>query len=187
MPGLVQPFPTRSEVSDQGRDLRISIPPKRSWVLLFFAIWLTFWTYAGLQTGRTLLSHFDLFLVFWMIGWAFGELWAGYAILYGIGGREIILVNSETLTRTTKLFGLGWAKAYIVREMRDLRFQPEVGSGRSRRASRIAFDYGAKTISFAQDIEEAEAAELINRIKQRCDIAQTPSPQESGIKFWQQQ
>ncbi len=176
----------RSQVSDLGRDLQISIPPKRSWVVLFFVVWLTFWTYAGIQSGHTLINHFSLFLCVWMLGWACGELWASYAILYAVGGREIILANSETLTRTTKLFGVGWSKSFSVREMRDLRFQPEAGSGKGRRASRIAFDYGARTITFAHDIEEAEAAELINRIKQRSNIAQTQSTQASGIKFWQQ-
>jgi hypothetical protein len=155
-------------------------------VILFLLVWLTGWTYGGAQAGRSLINHFTLFMAVWMMAWAFGVLWVSYAILYAIGGREIILANSETLTRTTKLFGLGRSKSYLVREMRDLRFQPETGGGRSRRTSRIAFDYGAKTVGFAQEIEEAEAAELINRIKQRSNITQTPSPQESGIKFWQQ-
>jgi hypothetical protein len=182
----VQPFPMRCEVSDLGTDLQISIPPKRSWAVLFFAVWLTFWTYAGIQTGHQLLRHFSLFSSVWMIGWAFGEVWATYAILYAMGGREIILANSETLTRRNTLFGLSWPASYLVREMRDLRFQPETGSGKGRRGSRIAFDYGAKTVSFAQDIEEAEAADLIDRIKRCSSIAQTSSPQQSGIKFWQQ-
>ena len=106
-----------------------------------------------LQAGRSLINHLSLFLCVWMIGWAFGELSASYTLLYAVGGREVIVANPVTVTRRTKLFGLSWSKTYLVREMRDLRFQPEVGSGKSRRASRIAFDYGAKTISFALDIE----------------------------------
>jgi hypothetical protein len=70
--------------------------------------------------------------------------------------------------------------------MRDLRYQPELGTGRGRKASQIAFDYGAKTVRFARDIEEAEAAELITRIKQRCSIAQNPSPKGPQLRFWQQ-
>lgn len=182
---ILQPFPMRSEVSDLAGELQISIPPKRSWALLFFVVWLTFWTFGGMQAGRQLIKHFSLFLSIWMVGWAFGELWATYTILYAVVGREVILAGSETLTRRITLFGLGWNKSYLVREMRDLRYQPETGSGKSRRTSRIAFDYGAKTISLAQEIEEAEAAELINRIKQRSGIALTPPPQGSGIKFWQ--
>ena len=183
MPTL-RPFPMRSEISDMGGDLQISIPPKRGWVILFFLVWIAFWTYAGIQEAHSLVRHFSFFTSIWMVGWLFGELWAGYAILYALGGREVIMVNSGTLTRRTKLFGIGWSKTYLVPEMRDLRFQPETGSGKSRRASRIAFDYGAKTVTFAHEIEEAEAAELINRISQRSSITQTSSPQASGIKFW---
>jgi hypothetical protein len=62
--------------------------------------------------------------------------------------------NSETLRCKTQIFGLGLAKSYIVREMRNLRFQPATGAGKSRRASRIAFDYGANTITFGADLEE---------------------------------
>jgi len=109
-----------------------------------------------------------------------------YSILYSIAGSEIISVTAESLARKVTLFGVGLTRAYLVREMRDLRFQPEMGTGKRRRASRIAFDYGAKTITFAQEIEEAEAAEIITRIRQHCNIGQTPSPQKSGIKFWQQ-
>ena len=57
--------------------------------------------------------------------------------------------------------------SYLVREMRDLRFQPASGAGNGRRASRIAFDYGARTVPFGAGIEEAEAAELIGRMRPR--------------------
>jgi hypothetical protein len=140
-----------------------------------------------MQAGRGLMGHFNLFMVIWMIAWAFGEIMVTYSILYALGGREIVAANSESLTLKKEIFGLGLSKGYLVRDMRDLRFQPEVGAGRGRRASRIAFDYGAKTIGFAQDVEEAEAAELIKLVRERCSIVQTPTPQESGIKFWQQQ
>lgn len=93
--------------------------------------------------------------------------------------------NSETLRCKTQIFGLGLAKSYIVREMRNLRFQPATGAGKSRRASRIAFDYGANTITFGADLEEAEAVALIGRIQQRCPIAGTSSVQGSGTRFWQ--
>jgi hypothetical protein len=77
------------------------------------------------------------------------------------------------------------AKSYLVREMRNLRFQPAAGAGKGRTASRIAFDYGAKTVTFGTDIEEAEAADLIRRVRHRCAIVDTATTPKSGIKFWQ--
>ena len=135
--------------------------------------------------ARSLQRHFNLFLCFWLAGWTVGELAVTYAILYVIGGKEVILANSETLTCKRQIFGLGLAKSYVVREMRNLRFQPATGAGKSRRASRIAFDYGVKTITFGADLDEAEAVALIGRIRQRCPIADTSSVQGSGTRFWQ--
>jgi hypothetical protein len=142
--------------------LLISIPAQREWVVLFLVFWLVFWTFAGLHSWRTRINHLSLFMAVWLIA----ELSASYLILYTLGGSETILANSETLRRTKKIFGLGWSKTYPVRELRNLRFQR--GSG--RRPSRIAFDHGAWTIWFATGIDEAEACELMNRIRQRCVI-----------------
>jgi hypothetical protein len=163
MPTMVQHFRRRSSVSDEAEELRISIPAKWDWAILFLVFWLAFWTYSGMHSWRTRINHFSLFLLVWL----FAELWASYVILYALGGREIILASSQALTRTKKIFGLGWSKTYLVREIRDLRFQ----RGWNRRPSRIAFDHGARTITFGAYIEEAEAYELMNRIRQRCAIA----------------
>ena len=62
--------------------------------------------------------------------------------------------------------------------------RPEVSAGRGQSASRIAFDCGIKAISVAQEIEEAEAAELIGLIQLRCRIVPTPTRHEAGIRFW---
>ena len=182
---LVQPSETRSSVSEEAEGVRISIPSKWSAIIVFLGVWLTFWTIGGVSAARSLQRHFNLFLCFWLVGWTVGELAVTYAILYVIGGKEVIFANSETLTCKTQIFGLGLAKSYVVREMRNLRFQPATGAGKSRRASRIAFDYGAKTITFGADLDEVEAVALIGRIRQRCPIADTSSVQESGTRFWQ--
>jgi hypothetical protein len=48
-----------------------------------------------------------------------------------------------------------------------MRFQ----RGLNRQPGQIAFDYGAGTIGFGAGIGEAEAYELMGRIRQRCAIA----------------
>lgn len=185
MPTLVEPSPPRSTVSEDVEGLRICIPSKWSWAILFFAAWLCMWTVGGITTGLSLFRRFNLFICFWMIGWAFGEVVVTYIVLYAMGGREVILANSETVAIRTEIFRLGLAKSYLVREMRNLRFQAAAGAGKGRIASRIAFDYGAKTVTFGADIDEPEAIELIGRIRQRCGIVEASAQQESGIKFWQ--
>jgi hypothetical protein len=185
METFVQPSAARSSVSEEAEGVRISIPSKWSGVIVFLGVWLTFWTIGGMAAARSLQRHFNLFLCFWLVGWTVGELAVTYAILWVIAGQEVISANSETLTCRTQIFGLGWARSYLVREMRNLRFQPASGVGKSRRASRIAFDYGAKTVGFGADLDEAEAVALIGRIRQRCPIAETSSVQKSGTGFWQ--
>jgi hypothetical protein len=185
MPTFVEPSSPRSIVSEDLEGLRICIPSKFSWIILFMLFWLTFWTIGGVSAARSMQRHFNLFLCFWLVGWAFGELAVSYSVLYLIGGREVILVNSESLTKRTEIFGIGPAKSYRVGEMRNLRFQPTSGVGKGRIPNRIAFDYGAKTVTFGAGIDEPEANDLISRIRQRCGIVEASAPQGSGTKFWQ--
>jgi hypothetical protein len=181
---LVQPYHSRFHASEDVDGLRVSIPGQWSWALLFPLFWLCAWTAGGLTAGASLFRRFNFFILFWMMGWAFGEVAVGYMVLYGIGGRLLILANAENLTLRTEIFRLGWSKSYMVREMRNLRFQPEIPGARGKVPSRIAFEYGTRTISFATGLAEAEAQELISRIRQRCAIPGVA--QASGIKFWGQ-
>jgi hypothetical protein len=160
----VEQFEPRLTVSCETEGLHMSTAHPRDWAaILGVALWLGFWTFLGLHSWHT-LNHFSLFTAVW----AFGELWGSFAILDNVGGSEIIMANSDALTRTRKIFAIGWSKTYPVREIRNLRF--ERGSG--RRPSRIAFDYGARIIRFGKYVEEAEACDLMRRIRQRCAIAE---------------
>ncbi len=161
-PGM-QRFRSRLTVSDEAEGLRIWTPPPRDWAVLVIVVWLGLWTFLGAQSWR---NHSSLFVA----AWGFAELWAIYAILDNVGGNEIILANSEALTRMRRIFGLGWSKTYPISEIRNLRFQR--GSG--RRPSRIALDHGAWTVRFAAGIGESEAYELMGKIRQRCAIADDP-------------
>jgi len=185
MSNIVEPFAPRATVSEDLEGLRIAIPGKFHSGLLFIAVWLCIWTFVGIQAGRSIVHNFSLFICVWLLGWAFGEFFGAYSILYAIGGGEVVVAGSETLTRKIELFGVGRAKSYLVREMSNLRFQPATVAGRSRVASGIAFDYGARTVRVARGVGEAEANDLISRIRQRCNILSTTAPQEAGTKFWQ--
>ena|GEM_PF-1848628 len=183
MATVVQPFVSRSTVSEDVEGLRISIPAQRSWAILFMLGWLGAWTAGGIAAGTSLFHRFNFFILFWMLAWAFGEVLVGYTVLYAIGGRQIVLSKFDALTIKTEIFGLGSAKAYLVGEMRNLRFQPPAIVGRGQRASGIAFDYGSKTVMFGAGLDEKEATDLVARIRQRCPVADAAS-QESGTKFW---
>jgi len=184
MPLLAQPFASRAIISEDLEGLSVFIPAKWSWALLFPAAWLCGWTLGGVVAGASLFHHFSFFVCFWMVGWAIGEIVVGYIVLYAIAGREIIQVGADTLTRQTQIFRVSIiTKSYRVAEMRNLRFQADASSSKTRIPSRIAFDYEGKVSGFGAGLAESEAIEVIARIQQRCPIAATAS-QESGIKFW---
>ena len=186
MPTLVQPLSSRATVSEEIAGMRIVVPGRWNANSLFVAFWLCGWTFGGIAAIRSLLHYFNPFLCFWMLGWAFGEYFAAYTVLYAVGGRQVIIASSETLTCRTEVFGLGWGKSYLVREIKNLRFQSTPGTGRGQLASRISFDYGRQTIRFGAGLQEAEATELIGRIRQRCAIADLAATAGSGTKFWGQ-
>jgi hypothetical protein len=183
---LAEPIGSNATVSEEFDGLRIVIPGCWHGGLVFLSFWLCAWTFAGYQAWRSLFHHFSLFLCIWLIGWACGELWACFAVLYGLGGKQIIVANAETLTCRTEIFGVGRTRSYRALEMTNLCFQPTRGRGRSKRPSRIAFDYGSKTVGFGGGLVEADALELISRIRQRCPIAETATVPTSRDTSWGQ-
>jgi hypothetical protein len=185
MPTLVQPFPMRSTVSDYEGRLQITVPLRQFGAGLFIAFWLAGWTYGGVAILRKLIEKPSLFEAVWICFWAVSLPFAVYTLLRMLAGTDVVLVDQHRFVIRREIFGVGLGKQYLASEMRDLRFQPEVGSGRSHRYSRVAFDYGAKTVTFGERLEEAEATQLISLINQRCNISQTPPPDGSTPHFWQ--
>ena len=185
MPSIIAPYPMRSIVSDESGTLRITIPMRKRLVLLFLSAWLGLWTVGGIAIGKQLRQKFNLFEAFWMCGWVMGEVMASYALLRMLGGRDIVQVSNGVLELRTQAFGLGFSKQYSILEIRDLRFQPETGGGKSNRDSCIAFDYGAKTITFGDGVDESEANQLIRTILDRHPSIQSSPAATPSKRFWQ--
>jgi hypothetical protein len=176
----------RSTVCEDAGTLRISIPMKRNWfVILFLIFWLGMWGTGWRETAKQLPSNpRQPFLVFWIAGWTLGGIWAMTWCIRTLAGRDTLTVSGDYFVIRKQVFGLGWAKQYLRSQIRDLRFQPELQQGRTRQNSRIAFDYGAKTITFADGLDEAEADQILSTIPQHSNIGEMPKD-GSTIKFWQ--
>jgi len=101
-----------------------------------------------------------------------------------LAGRDTLTVSGDYFVVRKQVFGLGWAKQYLRSQIRDLRFQPELRQGRAHQNSRIAFDYGAKTITFADGLDEAEAYQILSTIRERSNIGEIPKD-GSTVKYWQ--
>ena len=186
MPSIISPFPMRSTVSQEAGTLRISIPMRKKPLLfLFFLVWLGGWTLGGIAIGRQLLQKFNLFEALWMCGWVLGETMVTYALLRMAGGQDVVRIDQGVFEVQKQVFGWGVSKRYSPLEIRDLRFQPESGSGKGHRDSNLAFDYGAKTLTFGDGIDEAEANQLIHVIVERCNLPQSARAEAPAVRFWQ--
>jgi hypothetical protein len=158
---------------------------RRPFLVLFLLAWLGGWTAAGISIGSQLLHKFVLFNAFWMCGWVLGEVLVTYALFRMLGGRDILQAANGSLEVRKEVFGLGLSKQYLLQEIHDLRFHPESGSGRGHSDSRIAFDYGAKTVTFGDGIDESEAKQLIGTIRDNCGLSQGQASEPASPRFWQ--
>jgi hypothetical protein len=185
MPSFEQPAPMRSIVSDDGSCLRIRFPLKRSvFLCLFLLFWFAGWSYAGWDTIHKLLRQFDWFTLFWFGGWALGELFGLYWLSRTAAGWDLITATSGCLSLKKSILGLGLTRNYRPLDIRNMRFQPRLERSRGYQPSGIAFDHGAKTIAFANDIDEAEANQLISLIKAKCHTSEAVTPASTSVSFW---
>jgi hypothetical protein len=121
--------------------------------LIFFLIWITFWTFGGVMAFKSLL--------------------------WNLIGKEIITVDQVSLTIDKKGALLFKKRMYDINQVKSIRVQEDDTSNDgffSRRRTdfgfaayegTIRFDYGLKTIKFAVEIDEAEAKFIIEELKNR--------------------
>jgi hypothetical protein len=145
---------------------QVSIPGRpQIFVGIFLLAWLGGWTVGGSSALQNVLQswqrgHVEWFLVFWLIGWLLGELSVIAVLGYMAAGKEIITLEPGHLTVRLAVLGAGRSWQYENSQIKRLRIAAPL-SGRQQWSGTIAFDYGASTIRFARDIEEAEAGTII--------------------------
>jgi hypothetical protein len=176
----IEPQTARFEIDNTRDGLRAVIPATRNWfIMLFLLAWLGGWAFGELSAVRELLTASaktpTAFLSFWLVGWTIGGAFALATVLWQVAGREVITVNSTTLSYRVEILGLGRTRSYRAAEVKGLRatdysinpftnqrawFPPITGSG----VGPVAFDYGARTIRVAPSLEEAEAKMLVRAL-----------------------
>ncbi len=177
----IQPNPSRVTVTDTSQGLRIVIPCSRSWFVIgFLGFWICGWAVAEYMVSSQFLKgdappEGEWFMLAWFGVWTVAGLFAVYALLWQVMGKEMVTVHGQTVKTRQDIGGFGFTKEYDLVQMRNLRttqvsFNPldlasslqlwGVGGGV------IAFDYGAKTIRFGAGLDEGEAKEIVTAIKQ---------------------
>jgi hypothetical protein len=191
----VQPFPSRYTAADQGDRLVITLPARRDWITIVFLgvgslvvlgvdVALLIGVGAGIAArpahgdpsiGLGEAVGVSLFALAWFTIWTAGGLFALYTWLWQVTGREVIEVGPEGISLSRRVLGLGRVKTYLADHIQDLRVSPSpfasLGTWRGSRQpfamlGSLAFDYGARTIRFA-DTDEAEAKQILKEIQRR--------------------
>lgn len=117
-------------------------------------------------------GEFLLFIAIWVfIFIPLGSFFA-FGFFWNIFGKERIIFKQNSLLVKRKILGIGSQKEYLISELKNLRianqrpyfsfkyFLEILGYS----GGVLAFDYGMKTVKFANSIEEAEGNHLIKEI-----------------------
>ena len=163
----VRPGKRRSRVERIGSTIQITIPKQAHiGTSLFLLAWLGAWTEGGYSALQEVLKGFgdgrvEWFLLFWLLAWAVGEVFALSSLFYMLGGGEVISISPGTLVVRHAILGIGLTSEYDASKIRALRASPQ-SAGEGQGTGAVCFDYGARTVHIARDIDEAEAAILIS-------------------------
>lgn len=147
--------------------------------------WMGGWVMGEISVIGTILNSdtsifANAFLLFWLVGWTVGGVVALYKISWQLVGREIINVERGLLRIEKSVKGIGRKKVYDIKSIQNIDINPtqdlgDWGGNYNRnlfgmKGGKIKFDYGMKTIKFANDIDEAEARMIIEKLKGNINL-----------------
>jgi len=172
----------RSRVEETASGVRIVIPSLGSWSLvIFLSVWLCGWTIGEIFAAKALWFGVPsakgppgFFLVVWLALWTVGGAGALYTWLWTIAGREIVALDGATLSIAREPIPFPSRREFDWSAVRNLRVSPLFRASNRRSplgAGTIAFDYGPRTFRFGSNLDEAEAAMLIDAIGRRFPVS----------------
>lgn len=175
----------KSIIEDANGRLSMSIPSKKNWFVLIFAIFWLFGWFFGLKSvttdfniGQNKNVGVDGFLIFWTIGWTLGGLSVIFLLFWGFFGREIVIIENGICYLVKSIFTIGLHKKLDANEIKNIRVDKiDTGVFGGNRwgfwglgPGKIKLDYGLKTYSFGLGVDEAEANYIAELIAKRLNI-----------------
>ena len=171
------PNASRLSVSDANGETVIVIPPVRNYfIMVFMTAWLRGWTIGGVAAMQAFLngggdSSGRAFLGFWLFGWLVGEVTATGMLLWLFFGREVATATPLMLTLSRHVLLWSRKRHYRPDSVANLRWEPEQATwARHGRKSRISFEYGPKTVSFANGCDAGEGRHIIASLGRRLGL-----------------
>jgi hypothetical protein len=195
---FMRPAEFRSTITDdEAGGFRITIPVRRFWPLIaFLGFWLCGWAVGEFAAIGTVIFGVPMmkvppdaliFMLIWLLPWTLAGCLTIYALLWNLTGREVILLDDQTLEVRREVAGITRSRSFALADVRNLRFSPQVYNPWSMSESwrhslqffgisggSVAFDYGATTYRFGNGLPEIESRRLIKTIRERFKIQDDP-------------
>jgi hypothetical protein len=154
---------TRIRIVSSSGMLRLTIPPRRSWllILLEIAVFLVgmIWVY-GFWTRISALFHV-LFI------WGFVS--AALALIYQLSVTQVVEFDSQRMTLCKEIHGWERKKDYKIQECREL----EWSGGSENEPEALKCKVGWRRIAVCQDVSEAESIEILTALQRSLpEVAQ---------------
>jgi len=124
---------SRSSINDLPQGIEIVIPAKKNYFLiLFLAFWLVGWAFGEVSAIGTFLNSESkaptLFMVAWLGGWTAGGAFAIFAWLWNIKGKEIVRIDGMELQHKRDFVLFSRSKEYEIANIQDLRLNSNPSS-----------------------------------------------------------
>jgi hypothetical protein len=173
----------RAIIQDNITSLVITIPTKKNvFIIGFFCVWLLFWLLGETMVSGSILGgnqqSFGPFGIFWLCGWTIGGAFAISVLIWNLFGKEIITFSMGAMTIQRKGSVFYKAKTYDLNEAHNFKIDPvpqmdyfnrnrSVNNVFNPNTGTIKFDYGMKTIRFAEYMDEAEAFYILDVLRNK--------------------
>ncbi len=183
---MQQPYAGKAKIEEHTESILIRIPVTKNWIMLIFLpIWLCGWAFGLFMASRMFLSgttekfnsssSFSMvFLAVWLIGWTVGGGYAIYTWLRMVFGIEILEFKNDMISIKQQLLTFKQNRDYNPEHIWRLRTipipAPSIFDNRQywgQATQSLAFDYGARTIRFGNGIDEAEATQILEMVRQK--------------------
>lgn len=175
----IEPLGTQRFVTEwiDGAEWLVVRVRKNWFVLVFLGVWLTFWTLGGgVAISAALSGRGEIFILFWLVGWAVGWVFAASTIAWQFTGRTMLRVGTDVLEYRWSMTLLARTRNFDVRQILRPRAGPSLFGGFMQpsyppflpsQQGGVRFDYGVRTITIATGLQEAENSQIADWIGSR--------------------
>ena len=185
----IKPTQPRHKVQQLNDGIQIVLPSKKNFFLIiWFVLGLAMWLYMtgsvvyitslliiglGSNNGMWIFIGFLAFILLFLVSLG---AYVIYSLLWQFTGKEIIIVKNDVLRISRQVFNWNKFLEYSIRSVSDLRASTpqqsvlftsiKIFKNISGQNGMIAFDYGAKTVRFGFEIDEAEAKQIVSVLQE---------------------